>query len=127
MQTLKIIVMAFLSRDEKEGIIKYCCRYPYAASEHQKLLGILYIFSIFMSFMYFLTFEIFGSSNMFKLSLPEVAMNPYLQNRTELYGTAMKEMPYQHTVLKAPSLPCRRALSRRSGNNSKLKYSLLLR
>ena len=93
MQTLKITVMAFLSRDDKEGIIKYCCRYPYAASEHQKLLGILYIFSIFMSFMYFITFEIFGSSNMFKLSLPEVAMNPYLQNRTELYGAALKEMP----------------------------------
>ena len=93
MQTLKITVMAFLSRDDKEGIIKYCCRYPYVAREHQKLLGILYIFSIFLSFMYFITFEIFGSSNMFKLSLPEVTMNPYLQNRTELYGAAMKEMP----------------------------------
>lgn len=48
---------------------------------------------MFLSFMYFLTFEIFGSANMFKLSMPEAVINPYLQNRTALYDAILRDTP----------------------------------
>ena len=85
--------MPLLSQVDKEGILKWCCRYPYTARKYQELFGFLFIFSAFLSFIYFLSFEILGSSNMFALSAPEAVINPYVQNRTAIYKAVLIQSP----------------------------------